>query len=295
MILSMAPHVRRTLLTASVVALFLVLGGATYQGAATALERRQFRHPGRLIEIGDRQLHIHCTGEGVPTVVLEAPAAGMSAAWGWVQASLDQSTRVCSYDRAGLGWSEAGDVPYDPARVPDQLHALLERSGERAPFVLAGQGLGAAFARLYAARYGDGVQAVVLVDLPPTGTAKPPATTMRLVRASPWLARTGILRVTRLLSHRAAGLPESSAGPMSAFLNRPDHLTRAGHELARWDETIHMAGEAPVPAGVAVVDVTVTDGQRVAFLTDADQAARVTAAIAAVLPRGTKTYWPPRS
>jgi pimeloyl-ACP methyl ester carboxylesterase len=279
----MALHLKRALLTAAVIAVFLVLAGATYQGAATALERRQFPYPGRLIDIGDRQLHIHCTGEGGPTVVLEAPAAGMSAAWGWVQNAIERSARVCSYDRAGLGWSEAGDLEYDPGRVPDQLHALLERSGERAPFVLAGQGLGAAFARLYAARFSSSVRAVVLVDGPPSVTAKPPATTMRLVRASPWLARAGILRVTGLLSERAAGLPESSAGPMSAFLNRPDHLTRAGRELARWDETLRLAAEAPLPADVTVVEVTVTDGQRVAFLTDTAQAEKVTAAIAAVV------------
>ena len=91
--------------------LFATLAGATYQGAATAIERRKFPHPGRMIDIGGLQLHIYCTGNGAPTVVLEAPAAGMSAAWGWVQPAVAQTTRVCSYDRAGLGWSEAGDQP----------------------------------------------------------------------------------------------------------------------------------------------------------------------------------------
>ena len=279
----MAVQIKRALLTAAVIAVFLVLAGATYQGAATALERRQFPHPGRLIDIGDRQLHLYCTGTGAPTVVLEAPAAGMSAAWGWVQSDIERSTRVCSYDRAGLGWSEAGDPEYEPVRVPEQLHALLERSGERPPFVLAGDGLGAAFVRLYAARFGETVQAVVLIDGQPSPVPRPPVTTMRLVRASPWLARTGILRMTGLLSERAAGLPEPSAGAMSAFLNRPDHLTRAGRELARWDETLRLAAEAPLPPDIEVVEVTVTDGQRVAFLTDAAQAEKVTAAIAAVI------------
>ena len=91
---------------------FIVLAGVTYQSVATALERRQFPYPGRLIDVGDHQLHIYCVGEGAPTVVLEAPAAGISVGWAWVQDDLGQTTRVCSYDRAGLGWSEAGEGGY---------------------------------------------------------------------------------------------------------------------------------------------------------------------------------------
>ncbi|MGH9254000.1 MAG: alpha/beta fold hydrolase [Vicinamibacterales bacterium] len=266
------------------VAVFLILAGASYQGAATALERRQFPHPGHMVDIGDRQLHIHCSGRGAPTVVLEAPAAGMSAAWGWVQPAVARTTRVCSYDRAGLGWSEAGDRAYDPAAVPEQLHTLLERSGERGPYVLVGHGLGAIFAKLYAARFGADVRTLILVDLPAT-TANGSATTTRLVRASPWLARTGILRATGLLSDNAAGLPDSSAGPMAAFLNRPDHLTRAAGELSRWDETVHLADGAALRSDLAVVPMAVRGTDRVAFLTDSSLAASVTAAIADAVER----------
>ncbi|HEY5617235.1 MAG TPA: alpha/beta hydrolase [Vicinamibacterales bacterium] len=272
-------QIRRTLLTAAAILMFLILAGATYQGAATALERRQFPHPGRMVDIGDRQLHIYCVGEGSPTVVLEAPAAGMSAAWGWVQPAAAQTSRVCSYDRAGLGWSEAGDVPYDPSAVPEHLHALLERSGEPGPYVLVGHGLGAIFATLYAVRFGDDVRTLILVDSP-TAEADGAAVTMRLVRASPWLARAGILRVTRLLSGDVVGLPESSAGPMTSFLNRPDHLTRAASELAAWDEAVRLAGSAPLDPDLPVVPLRVGGNERVAFLTDPSQAATVTAAIA---------------
>jgi hypothetical protein len=96
---------RRVLISALVILVFLLLAGATYQGAATALERRRYPHPGRLVDIGGHQLHLHCTGQGAPIVVLEAPATGMSAAWGWVQPDVAQLTRVCTYDRSGLGWS----------------------------------------------------------------------------------------------------------------------------------------------------------------------------------------------
>lgn len=267
----MQPSLRRGLLTAAAVLVFLVLVGATYQGVATALERRQFPHPGQLVDVGGHQLHIYCTGEGSPTVVLEAPAAGISPAWGWVQPAIAQTTRVCSYDRSGLGWSEAGDRPYEPSAVPEQLHALLDRSGERGPYVMVGQGLGAVFATMYAARFGDGVSALVLID-PPSETAGSPQSSQitRLINLSPWLARTGVLRATRLLSENAMGLPEPAAGALSAFLNRPDHLTRAARELSRWDETVALAAAAPL--AMRVVRVNAAGGERLAFLTDSRQA-----------------------
>ena len=268
---------RRAVLRIAVIVLFVTLAGATYQGAATAIERRQFPHPGRMIDIGDRQLHIYCTGEGSPTVVLEAPAAGMSSAWGWVQPAVAQTTRVCSYDRAGLGWSEAGDRPYDPSAVPDQLHTLLSRAGERGPYVLVGHGLGAVFAKLFAGRFPADVRSLILID--PAATGSPSAATMRLVSASPWLARAGVLRITRLLSRTVVGLPESSAGPMTSFLNRPDHLTRAANEMARWNDTVNLADTAQLSPGLRVVAVSVNGTDRVTFLTDSSRAAEVTAAI----------------
>ena len=268
---------RRAVLRIAAIVLFVTLAGATYQGAATAIERRRFPYPGRMIDIGDHQLHIYCTGKGSPTVVLEAPAVGMSAAWGWVQPAVAQTTRVCSYDRAGLGWSEAGDRPYDPSAVPDQLHVLLTRAGEQGPYVLVGHGLGAAFAKLFAGRFPGDVRSLVLIDPPTTGNAS--AATMRLVSASPWLARAGVLRITRMLSDTVVGLPETSAGPMTSFLNRPDHLTRAASEMARWNEAVSLGDTAPLAAGMRVVPIGTNGAERVAFLTDSTRAAEVTAAI----------------
>lgn len=276
----MPTRVRRTLIVAGAVISLLVLAGATYQGVATALERRRFPHPGRLVDVGGHQLHLYCSGEGSPTVLLEAPAAGMSAAWGWVQSSVAGVTRVCSYDRAGLGWSEAGDGPFDPAAAAAQLRALVERGGERPPFVLAGQGLGAALAAVYAARFAEGVDALVLIDAPFLAGAEARENELtRIAPVSPWLARAGVLRATRLLSSSAAGLPEPSAGAMRAFLNRPDHLTRAARELARWDDLVRLAEAAAIDPGLYVVRVSANGGERVAFLNDRDDAAAATRAI----------------
>ncbi len=270
---------KRTLLTAGAVLVFVILAGATYQGVATALERRQFPHPGRLLDVGGHQLHLHCHGSGSPIVVLEAPAGGMSAAWGWVQTRVGKTTRVCSYDRSGLGWSEAGDRPYEPLVVAEQLRALLQKANERAPYVLAGQELGAALATLYASQFGDEVAALVLVDERPSGdVTERRARATRLVDASPWLARAGLLRVTRVFSRRSAGLPGESAGALGAFLNRPDHLTRTSRELARWDEAVNAAAGAPLRQGLRVVHVD-TGLREFSFLTNPAQADVVSAAI----------------
>jgi pimeloyl-ACP methyl ester carboxylesterase len=275
----MVPRLRRAFVTTAGILIVLLLAGATYQGTATALERRQFPHPGQLVDVGGRQLHIFCVGRGSPTVILEAPATGMSAAWGWVQPAVARHTRVCSYDRAGLGWSEAGDTPYDPGAVPDQLHALLERSGEAAPYVIVGEGLGAAFATMYASRFGSTGAALVLIDPQPDAVDEGPRdTAARLANSAPWLARTGMLRATRLISNNAAGLPPDSAGALAAFLNRPDHLTRSAQELSRWKDAIRLAAESPV-SNITVTRENVHPAGQTTFLSNEADAARATAAI----------------
>jgi len=260
---------------------FIVLAGVTYQSVATALERRQFPHPGRLIDVGGRQLHIHCIGEGAPTVVLEAPAAGVSVGWAWVQDDLAKTTRVCSYDRAGLGWSEAGEGGFRAGRVPDELHTLLERAGERGPFVIAGHELGASFARMYARRYRSETAALVLIDEPESPANGLP----RMVSAWPWLARIGFLRATRALSRHASGLPVESGGAARAFLNRPDHLTRAAVEISRLSDTVKLA-DTPFDGTLPVsLVVTTQPSQPPALLDSVDRAREVTRGIEEAVKR----------
>jgi pimeloyl-ACP methyl ester carboxylesterase len=264
---------------------FIVLAGATYQSVATALERRRFPYPGRLIDVGDHQLHLQCTGEGQPTVILEAPAAGLSTAWAWVQGDLATVTRVCSYDRAGLGWSEAGEGGYGAAQVPDELHTLLERAGEHGPFVIAGHELGASFARMYASRFRDQTAALVLIDDPSGSSDTASYRVPRLVRAWPWLARIGALRATRTLSRHASGYEGDSGGATRAFLNRPDHLTRGALEVARLSETARAAAAEPLDPALPVTRITTNEDEPPALLDSADRAREVTRAIQQAVER----------
>ena len=259
-------RIRYALLITAAVLVFIMLIGATYQGVATALERRQYPRPGGLVSVGDHQLHIYCEGDGSPTVILEAPAAGVSAAWGEVQHRIAAKTRVCSYDRSGLGWSEASDRPYDPGRVPEELHALLQGANEPGPVVIVGHGLGASFARMFAARSGSNVVAMVLIDPPSPGARDEP--TMRVMNMSPWLARAGVLRAGRILSSKAEPLDGTPGGVLRAFLNRPDHLARAAREVQSWELTVRMAAEAEVVPPIPTTIVEASGPDRVAFLTD---------------------------
>ena len=203
----------------------------------------------------------------------------MSAGWSWVQDDLARTTRVCSYDRAGLGWSEAGDGGYRASRVPDELHALLERAGERGPFVIAGHELGASFARIYASRFRNDTAALVLVGDPLASSEASSPGAPRLVRAWPWLARIGVLRATRALSRHASGFAGDSGGAIRAFLNRPDHLARGALEVAGLADAARAAAAEALDPALPVTQVEAGREAPPALLDSADRARDVTRVI----------------
>ena len=138
--------------------------GLLYQTVATAIDRQRFTPEGSLVDVGGYNMHIHCTGTGSPTVVLEAGAGAPSPIWAWVQPVVAQHTRVCSYDRAGLGWSDTGPNPRDAAAIARELHTLLLRAGETGPFVLAGHSLGGQYALMFAELYAEDTAGLVLIE-----------------------------------------------------------------------------------------------------------------------------------
>jgi pimeloyl-ACP methyl ester carboxylesterase len=147
----------------SLIGLTLVIA-VTYQAVVTAMEQRTYPAPGQLVDVGGHRLHLHCGGEGVPTVILEGGSGEASPMWGWIQPAIAKTTRVCSYDRAGFGWSERGPAPRDADRIVTELHALLGNAGIQPPLVLAGHSFGGELVRLYQHRYPQDVAGMVLVD-----------------------------------------------------------------------------------------------------------------------------------
>jgi pimeloyl-ACP methyl ester carboxylesterase len=170
--------------TAGTVAALLALGtvGALYESAAEARDARAFTPPGRMVDVGGHRLHIDCVGTGSPTVVIDAGWGDWSATWSSsVQPGVAASTRVCTYDRAGYGFSEPGPLPRTADRIARELHTLLERADVPGPYVIVGHSLGGAHARVFAHEYASEVAGVVLIDsmnpraaAPATASAAPP-------------------------------------------------------------------------------------------------------------------------
>ena len=152
------------LVRVTIFVIILAIAGMVYQTAATEVDQRNFPPPGNLIDVGGFKMHIHCQGEGSPTVILEAMSGGISAQWGWIQPELQKETRVCVYDRAGFGWSESDSEPPTLARTVRNLHTLLVNANVEGPFVMVGHSLGGVYVRQYAAEYPNDVVGIVLID-----------------------------------------------------------------------------------------------------------------------------------
>jgi hypothetical protein len=140
------------------------LTGATYQWLATRQDLAATPPPGQLIDIGGYRLHLWCTGNGAPVVVLDAGLGGTSAGWGFVQPEVARFTRVCSYDRAGMGYSDPGPSPRTARRIANELAELLARDGIAGPVVLAGESIAGFNVRLFASDHPERTAGLVLVD-----------------------------------------------------------------------------------------------------------------------------------
>ncbi len=143
---------RRVLLIFALLIVLLVGAGLLYQGIASAHDASSYPPPGKLIDVGGYRLHLYCTGAGrpgSPTVILEEGFGATSLGWSKVQPGVTSFTRVCSYDRAGFGWSDTGPLPRTAGRMITELHTLLARAGVPGPYVLVGHSFGGLIMRLY--------------------------------------------------------------------------------------------------------------------------------------------------
>lgn len=119
----------------------------------------------RLVDVDHgRRMNIYCRGTGSPTVVFDAGLADSSSSWGLVQPAIAASTRACSYDRAGLGFSDPASRASTARNIAEDLHALLAAANIKPPYLLVGHSSSGMSVRVYADRYLDEVVGMVLVD-----------------------------------------------------------------------------------------------------------------------------------
>jgi pimeloyl-ACP methyl ester carboxylesterase len=119
---------------------------------------------GTLVDLGGHRLHVNCTGEGRPTVVVENGFGDFSFGWILVQDRVSGFTRICTYDRAGYAWSDPGPKPRTFSQVNLELRDALSKLGEQGPFVLVGHSYGGPVVRNFARAYPHEVAGIVLVD-----------------------------------------------------------------------------------------------------------------------------------
>jgi pimeloyl-ACP methyl ester carboxylesterase len=139
-----------------------LLGAALY--APTPRTDSMYLRPGRLIGVDGHRMNIYCAGSGSPTVVFDSGLEDWAPAWDTIQPVIARTTRTCTYDRAGNGFSDPGPMPRTAQRIAGELHELLKNAGERGPFVLVGHSFGGINVRIYADRYRRDVAGLVLDD-----------------------------------------------------------------------------------------------------------------------------------
>lgn len=199
--------------------------GVVYQTLATRSDQQNYPAPGKLVDVGGYRLHIYCVGENKennPTVILEQGAGGISAAWALVQQEIAKATRVCAYDRAGMGWSELSPKPRDAVYIATELHTLLHNAEIAGPYVLVGWSYGGLYVRMYAGKYPDEVVGMVLLDSSHpdqwSSTAAGKAqyeSNARIYKIAPWLARMGVMRLMGNLQPDS-GLPTPQSDALKA-------------------------------------------------------------------------------
>lgn len=238
---------RAWLLHPVLVVLAIASLGAGYTTVRASVDAHAHPMRGQLVDVGTHDLHLECTGPSTgPTVVLEPGAGEMSSILGWITPVVARDTRVCVYDRAGRGWSDAATRTQDGARIATDLHTLLHRGHVPGPYVLAGHSFGGLYVATFAARHPDEVAGMVLVDsAAPAVDATPPAPGSSydaMGRLSAMVSASARLGLGRLYGHLSYGsLPPRSQDEARASAATASHAGSTVDEYAAAASSMHQA------------------------------------------------------
>jgi len=195
----------------SLVGVFLVLVAASSAINAVLLHRARAAMPGQLYLVDGHHMRLDCTGSGSPVLVLDSGLGNDGLVWSGVTSILAQTTRVCSYDRAGMGWSDMVPPPRDADHIADQLHGLLAAAGVHGPIVLMGHSIAGLYIRDYAARYPAQIAGLIFVDSSSPFQNRDPAFRSEM-QSMPSPVRVALMQSTFVL-----GLPRWSGQCSNGF------------------------------------------------------------------------------
>ena len=240
------------------VCLALAAAGATYN----ALSLRHFRAiagtPGQLYNVDGYSMHLYCTGQGAPTLVLAAGLGDDFTIWAKIQPELSKVTRVCSYDRAGFGWSQSRSDVQDANSISAQLHELVLVAGVHRPFVLMGHSISGIYLRSYAAHYPIDLAGLVFVDgATPLQDNRIPRTLVKIQdrqrKEMPWqtlLTALGWYRIRGICTEVTAGF-EGYSRWIKADSCVPSQISAVENELdaerSSGEETLHAGPFGSLP------------------------------------------------
>jgi pimeloyl-ACP methyl ester carboxylesterase len=240
-------NLRRCLRKAIFSLLFLVLiiltCGMTYEWTGRIADGRRYPPRGRMVDIGGYRLNINCTGTGSPTVVLDSGLGEPGLSWSGVQSGVERFTRVCSFDRAGYGFSDPGPQTRSSMQIAEELQALLEKAQVPGPYVMVGHSFGGYDVRVFTGLYRDEVSGLVLVDsshedqerFEPASVRDEARHLQRMTPLVPLLRFFGVLRLRdRLHPMTISGskLSPATMREISAMALRPNALPTFLREYA---------------------------------------------------------------
>ncbi len=246
----------------------LVIAGFVYQSISTANDAHRFPPPGKLVDVGGYRMHIHCLGTapaGSPTVILEAGQANTSSTWVWIQTEVAKTTRACTYDRAGLAWSNDSPKPRDAAHMAEELHMLLDKAGISGPVVLVGHSFGGLVTHVYATKYPEQIVGMVWLDVmhPDQWTRLPEQREQRkqilqMANLGRMVAPIGLVRLSNFFP-RAAELPTQQADEFKAWTDSTRFMNANAAEFTGQDQSLPQAHAAGSLGSLPLIVLTATD------------------------------------
>lgn len=260
----------------------LLIAGSIYQAVMESRDLAKYPAPGMMVDVDGNRMHIDCRGEGSPTAILELGVGSAAASWDEIHQRLADITRVCAYDRAGLGYSEPFDYSRRATDVAKRLHGLLRRAGIDDELVLIGWSAGGVYIRAYHQQFPERVRAMLFVDSAHEQQANriPQAlngNSNSALRIAQYLAPFGLVRRLGILDRRvdSSSAAEELKPRLKAIYNQSHTISTVVKESDAFDLDID-ASQPPTPVGdLPLIVLTAGRSDEGAMMSSSESASQI--------------------